>query len=66
MRILGDQPQMHFTKDEPVVVKPDKGVSGKQIGDGYEYRQGDDYMIVSGLQEAFCLARMGYDVQLQE
>lgn len=66
MRIMSSQPQMHFTKSEPVIVKPDTNVHGRQIGEGYEFRQGEDYMILhqNGLQEALWLARVGYDVIL--
>lgn len=65
-RIMSNQPQMHFTKDKPVTVKPDRNVSGKQIGGGHEFRQGDDYMIIhhNGLQEATWLTRMDYEVML--
>ena len=67
MRIMSNQPQVHFTRRKPVIVKPDTTVHGKQIGEGYEFRQGDDYMILhhNGLQEAIFLARMGYEVELQ-
>lgn len=67
MRIMSDQPQAHFTKSRPVIVRPDTNVHGKQVGEGYEFRQGDDYMIIhrNGLQEAIYLARMGFDVKLQ-
>lgn len=65
MRISSNQPQLYFSRSEPVVVKPDRNIRGERIGDGCEYRQGGDYMIISGLQEALFLARMGYDVRLQ-
>jgi len=57
---------MHFSKTRLVIVKPDTGVDGHHIGDGYEYRQGDDYMIIPGLQEALYLTRMGYEVIIKE
>jgi len=67
-RIMSNQPQMHFSKGKPVTVKPDCNCLGKQIGEGYEFQQGDDYMIIhrDGLQEAIWLARMGYEVILAD
>ena len=38
-----------LSKEKPVVVKPDLGVNGKQVGNGFEFSQGDDYVIADAL-----------------
>ena len=50
-----------LSKEQPVVVKPDLGMNGEQVGEGFEYRQGDDYVIAPEI-EATYLHRMGYEV----
>ena len=64
MRITSNQPQMHFSRKERIIVKPDTTVTGQSTG-RHVYQQGDDYMIITGLQEALYLARMGYTVEIK-
>lgn len=63
MRIWDNQPQMHFTKSKPIIVKSDCNIKGDRLS-GYEYRQGNDYMILPNLKEADYLIRMGYQVEI--
>lgn len=58
-----NQPQMYFTKKLPITVQHDRNCQGKEL---YVYQQGEDYIILIGLQQAVYLARMGFDVQLEE
>jgi len=64
MRIISDQPQMYFSKSKVITVKPDTTITGELTGRNI-YRQGDDYMIITGLQEAIYLSRMGYTVEIK-
>jgi len=62
MRIISNQPQMHFTRNKPIVVRPDTNIRGKRMS-GYIYQQGDDYMILRDLRHVLYLTRMGFTVE---
>ena len=64
MRIISDQPQMHFSKKWRIIVKPDTTITGETTG-RHIYQQGENYMIITGLQEAIYLTRMGYAVEIK-